>query len=78
MLDPKFPVLFIDTDSLSAFEVRSGHNVYNESEAELVATLTHGFIKSGLACQDIGVISPYRQQLKVIKRHLNVERNDDK
>ena len=78
VLDPQYPVLFIDTDSLPASEVRSGHNVYNESEAELVATITHGLIKSGLHCDDIGVISPYRQQLKVIKQHLNVERDYDK
>ena len=77
-LDPQFPVLFIDTDLLPASEVRSGHNVCNESEAALVATITHGLIKSGLDCEDIGVISPYRQQLKVLKQHLNVERDDDK
>ena len=77
VLNPEFPVLFIDTDSLSATEVRSGHNVYNEGEAALVATITHGFIKSGLDCEDIGVISPYRQQLKVIKQQLNVEGDND-
>jgi DNA replication ATP-dependent helicase Dna2 len=78
VLDPQLPVLFIDTDLLPASEVRSGRNVYNESEAALVATITHGLIKSGVDCDDIGVISPYRQQLKVIKQHLNVDCDDDK
>ena len=78
MLDPQFPVLFLDTDLLPASDVRSGRNVCNESEAALVATITHGLVMSGLDCDDVGVISPYRQQLKVIKKQLNVEQVDHK
>lgn len=71
-------MLFLDTDLLPASEVRSGRNVSNKSEAALVAAITHSLVKSGLDCDDIGVISPYRQQLKLIKQQLNVEQDDQR
>lgn len=73
VLDPHSPVIFLDTDGLMGHEVRSGHTVYNENEATLAATITRALIMSGLDADSIGIISPYRHQLKVIKQHLNVE-----
>uniref|UniRef100_A0A8B9E6K0 DNA replication ATP-dependent helicase/nuclease DNA2 n=1 Tax=Anser cygnoides TaxID=8845 RepID=A0A8B9E6K0_ANSCY len=40
--------------------------VYNVTEAKLVFFLTSLFIKAGCKPSDIGVISPYRHQLKII------------
>ena len=71
-------MLFLDTDLLPASEVRSGRNVSNKSEAALVASITHSLVKSGLGCDDIGVISPYRQQLKLIKQQLDVQQDDQR
>ena len=73
VLDPQSPVLFLDTDCLPAPEVRNGRNVLNKIEADLVATLAHGLIKCGLGSNDIGVISPYKQQLKAIRKCLNAD-----
>lgn len=73
VLDPHSPVIFLDTDDLPAPETRSGRNVYNEKEAAVVASIAHALVQSGLDADSIGVISPYRHQLKVIKQHVDME-----
>jgi len=43
----------------------------NEAEAELTKILVHALIKCGLQPNQIGVISPYRSQLRIISRQLS-------
>ena len=42
----------------------------NEVEVELVKLISRGLLKCGIEEKDIGVISPYRSQLKLLKRML--------
>ncbi|XP_062832309.1 DNA replication ATP-dependent helicase/nuclease DNA2 isoform X1 [Anolis carolinensis] len=65
-LDPNNPVCFLNTEKIPAPEQIEKHGVSNMTEARLVLFLTSMFIKAGCRPSDIGVISPYRHQLKVI------------
>ncbi|KAL8281473.1 hypothetical protein RQP46_006157 [Phenoliferia psychrophenolica] len=70
MLDPERKVVFVDTDLLPARERKVGPLVDNEIEASLVCQLANALVQCGVQQRDIGVISPYRQQTKVLSRKL--------
>ncbi|KAK4699919.1 DNA replication ATP-dependent helicase/nuclease Dna2, partial [Phenoliferia sp. Uapishka_3] len=70
LLDPERKVVFVDTDLLPARERKVGPLVDNEVEASLVCQFTDALIRCGVPQQDIGVISPYRQQIKALSREL--------
>ncbi|BEI94616.1 uncharacterized protein CcaverHIS019_0701880 [Cutaneotrichosporon cavernicola] len=63
--------VFVDTDTLPAKETRAGDLVQNPTEAALIATLAHALVASGTSPSDIAVITPYRQQIKLIQRVLH-------
>uniref|UniRef100_A0ABM5G0X0 DNA replication ATP-dependent helicase/nuclease n=1 Tax=Pogona vitticeps TaxID=103695 RepID=A0ABM5G0X0_9SAUR len=65
-LDPNNPVCFLNTEKVPAPEQTEKGGVSNMTEARLVFFLTSMFIKAGCKPSDIGVISPYRHQLKII------------
>ncbi|KAF7247421.1 DNA replication ATP-dependent helicase/nuclease DNA2 [Varanus komodoensis] len=65
-LDPNNPVCFLNTEKVSAPEQTEKGGISNVTEARLVLFLTTLFIKAGCKPSDIGVISPYRHQLKII------------
>ncbi|XP_028585253.2 DNA replication ATP-dependent helicase/nuclease DNA2 isoform X1 [Podarcis muralis] len=65
-LDPNNPVCFLNTEKVPAPELTEKGGVSNMTEARLVLFLTSMFIKAGCKPSDIGVISPYRHQLKII------------
>ncbi|XP_054838935.1 DNA replication ATP-dependent helicase/nuclease DNA2 [Eublepharis macularius] len=65
-LDPNNPVCFLNTEKVPAPEYSEKGGVSNVTEARLVLFLTSMFIKAGCKPSDIGVISPYRHQLKII------------
>lgn len=64
VLDPARPVLFVDTDALPAPEVRTGDQVANPREAQILATLCRAFVQGGVEARAIGVLTPYRAQLR--------------
>lgn len=72
--------MFLDTDEVPAPETRSGHLVSNETEALLVHQLACALLKGGLQPTSLGIISPYRHQLKLISqvfhRHTNGKQNE--
>ncbi|GEM10851.1 DNA replication helicase Dna2 [Rhodotorula toruloides] len=70
VLDPDRSVIFVDTDSLPARERRNGSIIDNPSEAVLVAKTVSALAASGVDEQAIGVISLYRQQIKLLSQHL--------
>ncbi|KAF9161405.1 Tripartite DNA replication factor [Actinomortierella ambigua] len=74
VLDPSRSVVFVDTDAIPAREVRFGELVQNPIEAQLVVELTEALIRGGIAEQDIGIISVYRAQLKVLSRLFKTSR----
>ncbi|KAF6760438.1 AAA domain-containing protein [Ephemerocybe angulata] len=71
LASPETTAVFVDTDSLGpgvAHDSRVGDLVQNEVEAELVVQLVEALVgKWGLKKKDVGVISLYRQQVKLIK-----------
>ncbi|XP_072727391.1 DNA replication ATP-dependent helicase/nuclease DNA2 isoform X2 [Ciconia boyciana] len=66
VLDPDTPVCFLNTEKVPAPEHAEKGGISNVTEAKLVLFLTSLFIKAGCKPSDIGIISPYRHQLKTI------------
>ena len=74
--DPSMPLLiacvysckavFVDTDTVPALESRVGDLTQNTTEAELVASFVDVLTRSGVAPRQIGVLSLYRQQIKLL------------
>jgi len=69
-LNPKIPVIFIDTSNVGYYEDEVGSGCSNTKEARYVAYITSLFIKSGVKPEDIGVITPYVKQKLLIKEFL--------
>ncbi|TRY90563.1 hypothetical protein DNTS_002676 [Danionella cerebrum] len=65
-LDPNTAVCFLDTSEVPAPEVVEKSGISNQTEAILVQALVTLLLKAGCRASDIGVIAPYRQQLKAI------------
>uniref|UniRef100_A0A8C3Y032 DNA replication ATP-dependent helicase/nuclease n=1 Tax=Catharus ustulatus TaxID=91951 RepID=A0A8C3Y032_CATUS len=66
VLDPDTPVCFLNTEKVPAPEHAEKGGISNVTEAKIVLFLTSLFIKAGCKPSDIGIISPYRHQLKTI------------
>nr|XP_012618132.1 DNA replication ATP-dependent helicase/nuclease DNA2 isoform X2 [Microcebus murinus] len=66
VFEPNNPVCFLNTEKLPAPEQVEKGGVSNITEAKLIVFLTSIFIKAGSNPSDIGIIAPYRQQLKII------------
>ncbi|XP_026234301.1 DNA replication ATP-dependent helicase/nuclease DNA2 [Anabas testudineus] len=63
---PSNPVCFLDCSMVPALESVERGGVSNHTEAALIHKLLSLLIKAGCKPSDIGVIAPYRQQLKAI------------
>jgi DNA replication ATP-dependent helicase Dna2 len=74
ILTARRSVVFLNTDEVPAPEIGSKDReaVRNDVEAELVGVLAMAMIHCGLAEDQIGVISPYREQLKVIAHRVSM------
>ncbi len=72
ILDPKVPITFLDTSEGNTYEFQpEGSTSYeNYREADLVIELTEELCKMGLDKKDIGIITPYSAQVKLIKQIL--------
>lgn len=62
--------VFVDTDNLPAHESKVGDLVQNTTEAELVRQFVETLIRCGVDESQIGIISLYRQQVKVLQNLL--------
>ena len=69
-VDPTQPVAFLDTARVPGTETRVGHLVRNDVEAKLVVRLVEHLSAAGLSADAIGIISPYRMQLKAIRQQM--------
>ena len=69
-VDPTQSVAFLDTAQVPGVETRVGHLVRNDVEAKLVVRLVEELSSAGLSDDAIGIISPYRVQLKVIRQQM--------
>ncbi|XP_004680892.1 PREDICTED: DNA replication ATP-dependent helicase/nuclease DNA2 [Condylura cristata] len=66
VFEPSNPVCFLNTSKVPAPEQVEKGGVSNLTEAKLIVFLASIFIKAGCNPSDIGIIAPYRQQLKII------------
>ena len=64
----------MDTDKVPGHDTRVGDLVQNDVEAELVYQFTETLIGCGIKEEQIGILSLYRQQIKLLS-HLLVNRN---
>lgn len=77
VLNPDEKVVFIDYDKVSLIiETSDGDNITNMGEAELIKLCLKGMLECGVACEDIGVMSLYRAQLRLLKRKLSVHESN--
>ncbi|XP_065152926.1 DNA replication ATP-dependent helicase/nuclease DNA2 [Paramisgurnus dabryanus] len=65
-LEPNNPVCFLNTSEVPAPETVEKGGISNQTEAILVHAIVTLLLKAGCRAADIGVIAPYRQQLKTI------------
>eukprot|EP00485_Elphidium_margaritaceum_P023173 CAMPEP_0202711444 /NCGR_PEP_ID=MMETSP1385-20130828/23256_1 /ASSEMBLY_ACC=CAM_ASM_000861 /TAXON_ID=933848 /ORGANISM="Elphidium margaritaceum" /LENGTH=568 /DNA_ID=CAMNT_0049371185 /DNA_START=1 /DNA_END=1704 /DNA_ORIENTATION=- len=78
-LNPEHNVIVLDTDKL--YENRScsaddgdkkkGNNNINEYEAEMIERMVYKMFDCGVYSSQIGIMAPYRSQLKLIKNKLD-------
>lgn len=67
--------VFVDTDLLGDTDTRIGDLVQNPTEASLVYQVAETLIRSGVPQSQLGIISLYRQQNKLLS-HLLHERKE--
>ncbi|KAJ9091006.1 hypothetical protein QFC19_009302 [Naganishia cerealis] len=67
---PDVKTVFLNTDKMPAKEARAGDLVYNQVEANLILQLTSELVACGVKEEQIGVITPYRQQIKMLSAML--------
>jgi DNA replication ATP-dependent helicase Dna2 len=60
----------VDTDAIPALDSRAGDLVQNATEAELVRQLAETLIRCGVDQSQIGILSLYRQQVKLLQHLL--------
>ncbi|KIY45477.1 Dna2-domain-containing protein [Fistulina hepatica ATCC 64428] len=63
--------IFVDTDALPARDLRVGDLVQNETEARLVCQLVEALLACGVREDQIGLITLYRQQIKLLAHRLH-------
>ncbi|KAF8581905.1 Dna2-domain-containing protein [Ramaria rubella] len=71
LLDENCKAVFVNTDEIPAKESRVGDLVQNELEAKLVCQVTEALLRCGIGQNQIGIISLYRQQIKLFSHLLH-------
>ena len=69
-------LLFIDTsgvDSEGETHLKDSKSIINNVEAEISVKLTDDYLNAGVSPDDIGIISPYSDQVKIIQEMTPVE-----
>lgn len=70
-------ILFIDTSEFEKHgeeRLKDSKSIRNKSEAEITQLIVNNYIKSGFSNEDIGVISPYYDQVDLLKSRIkNIE-----
>lgn len=72
-LDPARPAVFVDTDAIQAVESRADTLVENRGEAEWIVRMSDVLIQANVAVADIGILTPYRQQAKLLRDRCTCE-----
>ncbi|KAI0946663.1 hypothetical protein AcW1_010068 [Taiwanofungus camphoratus] len=66
LMDESCKAVFVDTDAVPAYDSRIGDLVENQVEARLVQQVAECLLRSGVRPNQIGVLSLYRQQIKLL------------
>ena len=68
-------VVFVDTSPISAREIqkKSSKSFYNPAEIRIVKKIVDELFSMGLSDENIGVISPYDDQVRMLKETLSCE-----
>lgn len=75
ILDPSRKVVFADYDSNSNIvEQSDGNNISNDGECDLVCQTVDGLMAIGIKCEQIGVMTLYRAQLRKLQKRLSGKR----
>jgi len=73
VLNPKNSVIFLNTDSLNCTENNNTNLIFNETEAEIALHIIKSLKMCGISNSSIGVISPYRAQIKYLNTYIKNE-----
>lgn len=73
VLDPVRPAVFVNTDAMNAIESRADTLVENRAEAAWIVSMSEALIQANVASTDIGILTPYRQQAKLLRDHCACE-----
>lgn len=69
-------LLFIDTsnaDDYGETHLKDSKSIINELEADISVNIARDYLNAGLCEEDIGIISPYADQVKIIQEKTPVE-----
>lgn len=78
LVDPAKYLLFLDTSHIkNNFEtqLKGSTSIQNPLEAEIISTMANLLLKCNMNIQDLGIISPYDDQVDLIKSLTKVEVN---
>lgn len=71
ILVPTKKVIFLNYDKIpTIIETCDGDNIINKGECELIKLCLEGMLKCEVTYEDIGIMSLYRAQLRLLKREL--------
>ncbi|KAI0045794.1 hypothetical protein FA95DRAFT_90271 [Auriscalpium vulgare] len=70
LMDPHARAVFVDTDRLPALDSRVGDLVQNTLEGALVHQIVETMLRCGVRETQVGVITMYRQQIKLLSQLL--------
>ncbi|MDO5848064.1 MAG: IGHMBP2 family helicase [Methanobrevibacter sp.] len=76
LLSTKQPLIFVDTSKLSKNrekQLKDSKSIINLAEAEVTLDIAEFYQKLGVADKDIGIISPYADQVNLIKSRSEFE-----
>ena len=70
------PFLFIDTSKVDGYgetHLKDSKSIVNELESKIAVNISNDYLNAGVCEEDIGIISPYADQVKIIQERTPVE-----
>lgn len=70
------PLTFIDTsdmDNNKETHLKDSKSIINKAEASIALKIAHNYLDLGVKVKDIGIISPYSDQVKLIQEKTEIE-----
>lgn len=78
VLNSEKRVVFLDHDKCPAFqEIAEKDNIKNPGEAELVWQCVAAMVRCGVSRRDIGVMTLYRAQLRILRKMFEAEEHNE-